>query len=115
MIRSHERRLRLLVLLLVDGGIRKLDLYALVALRCIRFRALRLGELIQALGLAAHDALYLDLLLAGAVVAVDGFVDPAEVLDLPARIRELLGGGFGLGKVLVAADAANFLRQRDTL
>jgi hypothetical protein len=112
---SNEGVLGMLVLLFVDSLVGKLALDAFEALSSVRLCALRLGEEFQSLGLAAHGALDLDLLLTGALVAVDGLVHLANVYDLPARVGELFDGELGLWEVLHAPAALHLHREWDAL
>jgi hypothetical protein len=114
-VRCDEGVLRLLIILLVYGLIVDLNLHTLVTLCSVRHYALGLGEGFQTLGLVTHDALDLHLLLAGALVAVDGFVHLANVPDLPACVGELFDGELGLREVLQAPTALDLYRESDAL
>lgn len=68
---------RILVAVSIDGLISKLSLNTLEAFGSVWLGTLRLGEVLQALCLATHGALDLDLLLPSATVTVDGLGDLA--------------------------------------
>jgi hypothetical protein len=75
--------------------------------------ALGLGILLQTLGLVTHGAFEFDNLLSGAIHALDGGCLATVIVNLIAKVGELLGGVLGRREVLVAAATLDLWRDRD--
>jgi uncharacterized protein involved in response to NO len=75
--------------------------------------ALRLGIFLQALGLVTHGAFDFDNLLSGAVHAIDCGWLATVMVNLIAKVSELLDRVLGRREVFVAAAALDLWRNRD--